>query len=68
VTLVVEAVSVGHDLNRGTSAFTRASRPAESDDADLREHNASLGSSGPQVSSVDGAEVPAAPATDETAA
>jgi single-strand DNA-binding protein len=65
VTLVVEAVSVGHDLSRGTSAFTRAARPAESDDADLREHNAALGSGGPQVSSIDGEEVPAA---DETAA
>ena len=62
-TLVVEAVTAGHDLSRGTGVFTKAARPAEADDADLREHNASLGTGGPQVSSVDGQEVEPAAGT-----
>jgi len=63
MTLVVEAVTAGHDLSRGTGVFTKATRPAEADDADLREHNASLGTGGPQVSSVDGQEVEPAAGT-----
>ena len=53
-TLVVEAFSVGHDLSKGTSTFTKAVRASEADDSALRELNASFGVGGPQVSSVDG--------------
>ena len=53
-TLIVEAFSVGHDLSKGTSRFTKAVRPAEADDSALRELNASFGAGGPQVSSLDG--------------
>jgi len=56
-TLVIEAVSVGHDLTKGTSTFTKAVRAAEADDSALRELNASLGVGGPQVSSLDGEDV-----------
>ena len=57
LSLLVEAVSVGHDLAKGTSTFTKAPRPAEREEADdsaLRELNASFGVGGPQVSSLDG--------------
>jgi single-strand DNA-binding protein len=54
VTWVVEAVAVGHDLNRGTSVFLRTA-PArdrdEGDDSELRRLNAELGTTGPQLSS-----------------
>ena len=68
VTLVIEAVSVGHDLSRGTSAFTKQVRQAEPDDAELREHNAALGNAGPQVSSIDGEAVAPADGTAPDAA
>ena len=54
LSLVVEAVSVGHDLSKGTSSFVKAVRAAEADDSALRELNASFGAGGPQVSSLDG--------------
>lgn len=52
-TMVVEATSVGHDLNKGTSSFTKTTVGAggEADDGALREFNAELGIGGPQISS-----------------
>lgn len=52
-TSVVEATFVGHDLNKGTTLFTRttpgSSEPA--DDTEIKRLNAELGVGGPQVSS-----------------
>jgi single-strand DNA-binding protein len=53
-TLRIEAFSVGHDLSKGTSTFSKAVRAAAADDSALRELNASFGAGGPQVSSLDG--------------
>jgi single-strand DNA-binding protein len=64
VTWVVEAIAVGHDLNRGTTAFLRTAPVRERDDvddADLRRHNGELGTTGPQVTS-DGVPVSEEPA------
>lgn len=64
VTWVVEAMAVGHDLNRGTAAFLKAAPlrdREEGDDTELRRLNAELGTTGPQVTS-DGTEVAREPA------
>ena len=63
LTYVVEGISVGHDLNKGTSAFVKYQQPADqaADDSDLRALNAELGGTGPQVSS-DGVPVEKEPA------
>ena len=53
----IEAFSVGHDLSKGTSTFTKAVRAAEADNSALRALNASFGAGGPQVSSLDGEEL-----------
>ncbi len=53
-TLVIEALSVGHDLGRGTTVFLKATPSATGggvDDADLRALNAALGAGGPQMTS-----------------
>lgn len=50
-TMVVEATSVGHDLTKGTSEFTKTTSGEDGDDSDLRQHNAALGVGGPQISS-----------------
>jgi single-strand DNA-binding protein len=60
VSWIVEAIFVGHDLNRGTSYFSKALRtvPAETvPDESLRTQLHSYGPVGPQLSS-DGEEVP----------
>jgi single-strand DNA-binding protein len=59
VTWVVDALSVGHDLNRGTSAFVKnppVGEREDGDDSELRAHNAALGTTGPRVTS-DGEQV-----------
>lgn len=59
MTWVVEAIAVGHDLNRGTSAFLKNPPVSDRDEAanaELRALNGSLGTSGPRVTS-DGQEV-----------
>jgi len=49
---VVEAISVGHDLNRGTATFTkRVASGGEVNQDAVREANAALGIGGPQISS-----------------
>jgi single-strand DNA-binding protein len=50
-TMVVDAISVGHDLSRGTTEFTKAVPGLGVDDAALRELNAQLGVGGPQMTS-----------------
>jgi len=51
-TMVVEAISVGHDLSKGTSEFAKAVPGlGQVDDAALRELNAQLGVGGPQMTS-----------------
>jgi single-strand DNA-binding protein len=50
-TMVVDAISVGHDLTRGTSEFAKAVPGQGVDDAALRELNAQLGVGGPQMTS-----------------
>ncbi|HEY9564196.1 MAG TPA: single-stranded DNA-binding protein, partial [Nocardioides sp.] len=48
--VVIEALAVGPDLNRGTCEFTKTSRNADNDEG-VRTMNADLGVDGPQVSS-----------------
>jgi single-strand DNA-binding protein len=51
-TMVVDAISVGHDLARGTSAFVKAVPGlGHVDDSAVRELNAQLGVGGPQMTS-----------------
>jgi len=51
-TMVIEAITVGHDLSKGTAAFLKASpAAAEVDDESVRELNAQLGVGGPQMTS-----------------
>lgn len=50
-TMVVEAISVGHDLGKGTSTFLKAVPGPGVDDSALRELNAQLGVGGPQMTS-----------------
>jgi single-strand DNA-binding protein len=51
-TMVIEAITVGHDLSKGTAAFLKASpAAAEVDDESVRERNVQLGVGGPQMTS-----------------
>lgn len=51
MTLVVDAHSIGHDLNRGVSVFTRAQPPrVAADDTEVKEINHSFGDQ-PQITS-----------------
>lgn len=49
--IVVEATFVGHDFNKGTATFSKSSASGEQDDEAVRQLNADLGVSGPQVNS-----------------
>jgi hypothetical protein len=50
--MVVEAISVGHDLNRGSSTFEKAvPGQGQVDDSAVRELNMQLGVGGPQLTS-----------------
>ncbi|MDN5894548.1 MAG: single-stranded DNA-binding protein [Nocardioides sp.] len=48
---IIEAISVGHDFAKGTATFSKASASGEQDGEAVRQVNADLGVSGPQVNS-----------------